>query len=221
MGSSAALAATLSYGISRMQKKSLDIDLINNLAYEIEKLKHINSSGSDVAISVNGGLLWYRKEADYFRLFKKIEAKQKLPHFFILNSGCPIETTGDMVTYVRKKYEANKHMVSEILDQIEEVTKSMLAYLVERKNVDFFGLINKNERLLEKLGVVSPSTKVLIRKIEKLGGVAKISGAGGLKGGSGNVLVFHKNQFVIKAFAKKEQITFIKVKIGGEGVKYE
>ena len=45
--------------------------------------------------------------------------------------------------------------------------------------------------MLEQLNVVSENTIHLVREIEKIGGHAKISGAGGRINGSGILLVWH------------------------------
>jgi mevalonate kinase/hydroxymethylglutaryl-CoA synthase len=87
--------------------------------------------------------------------------------------------------------------------------------------VDFRELIRTNEKLLEELGVVSPPTKLLVRRIEKIGGAAKISGAGGVKRGSGIVLAYHEEPESLLAFAKRGSLGISKIKLGEAGLKYE
>jgi len=81
--------------------------------------------------------------------------------------------------------------------------------------------IKENEVLLEKLGVVSNSTIKLIRKIEKTGGAAKISGAGGKKDKSGILLIYHKDINKLKNFARKEKLELIEIQLGERGVRIE
>lgn len=78
--------------------------------------------------------------------------------------------------------------------------------------------IREGERNLEKLGVVSDSTKNLIRDLEKLGAVAKISGAGGRKDKSGLILVYSKNKKIILDFCQKLKLEVIDFKIAEKGL---
>ena len=81
--------------------------------------------------------------------------------------------------------------------------------------------IKQNQRLLEQIGVVSKSTMKLIRQIESQKGVAKISGAGGIKTGSGIVIGYHQNPEIINQIAKEFGYNTFQVKLGGEGVRIE
>ncbi len=90
----------------------------------------------------------------------------------LINSGKPKESTGEMVRLVAKgNYKQEFKMMGE---------------LVNRWRPE---LIQENERLLEKIGVVGEKAKKIIRQIEAGGGQAKICGAGGVKAGSGVILV--------------------------------
>ena len=89
------------FSIDRLTKKK-----INKIAYEIEKKQHGNPSGGDNTISTYGGFLWYRKEAEFLKLFKPLDFNfEKLPQFVLTNTGRSLETTGGMVARVRKLYE--------------------------------------------------------------------------------------------------------------------
>lgn len=213
MGSSAALAVAFAAGFKRLAKNDFDLEAINNLAYRIEKVRHGNPSGGDNTISTYGGFLWYRKESENLRTFSPIKIKRKLPRLYILDSGKPVESTGEMVAGVKEDTVTFVAM--------EKVTRGILRYLTGKENVNFGELMTENERLLEQLGVVSPQTRELIKKIEKLGGYAKISGAGGAKAGSGILLVLHKDSQVIKRLAKSIKCAIIPVRLGKEGVKVE
>ena len=103
---------------------------------------------------------------------------------------------------------------------MEQVTRNFLRFF-SGEELDFGSLITRNERLLEQLGVVSSKTKILIQKIEKEGGFAKISGAGGIKENSGIILAYHQDPNVLLKLAKEEKLDMFKVKLGERGVKSE
>jgi len=214
MGSSAALAVASSSLKFLTKNSKLDLEKINDLAYEMEKKQHGNPSGVDNTISTYGGFLWYRKESETFKLFKNIEFKNNFPDIFIINTGRPQETTGEMVSFVNFKYKKNRKKIESIFKSIEALTRLFLDAPLPK-------LIRENEILLEKLGVVSEKTKSLVRNIEKLGGSAKICGAGGVKTNSGVLLVFNKDKEKLFDFANKNNLDLFAVKLGERGVKIE
>lgn len=217
LGSSAAYAVAT----SALRVKNWNLEDINREAYKMEKKQHGNPSGADNTASVYGGLLWYRKEAEGLKTFSPIKAKAKLPKLFLINTGKPKESTKDMVLKVAALKKRNPKEVVCILSAIESVTRKFLQYFLAEAKYDISDLFKQNQRLLEKLGVVSPSTIKLVRKIEKMGGAVKISGAGGGKDKSGIIIVYHHNPEKFIRFAKFNKLEIIQVKLGEEGVKIE
>jgi mevalonate kinase len=220
MGSSAALSVALSALFYKKYKKNWDLNLINNMAYQIEKIQHGNPSGGDNTVSCFGGPLLYRKKSERKMLFTHLKPTKKLPKIIIIQSGKPKETTKEMVARVRDFYLNHKLKVENIFNNLELVTNGFINFL-DNGSSDLSMLIDENERLLEELGVVSANTKQLIGKIKKIGGAAKVSGAGGNKDGSGILIVYHKEPKKLIAFAKSNRLDTISVKLGEEGVRIE
>ena len=217
MGSSAAYAVAT----SAIKLGGMNLEKINELAYKMEKKRHGAPSGVDNTICTYGGFLWYRKESENLKTFKTITPKRKIQGIYLLNTGKPVETTKEMVEYVADRYLTRKSYFDAVLRNMETVTRKFLDFLLGSGNLDFGALIAENELLLERLGVVSESTKKTIHGIEKIGGAAKISGAGGWKDKSGIVMIYHKNSEKLLAFAKKNSFDLFSVKMGEEGVRIE
>jgi len=220
MGSSAALAVAMAGSLSRYWKKPWNKNLINQIAYEIEKKQHGNPSGGDNSIVCFGGFLRFQKENGCFKL-KPLKFDFKLPEFVLLDSGRAKETTGEMVAGVRGKYQQQKTKMTRVLKTVGSLTEKMIACFQQRRFRRLPELIKENELRLEEMGVVGEKARSLIRKIEKLGGAAKICGAGGLKEGSGVVLGYHPDQKLIINFAKKQKIPYFLVKLGVQGARDE
>lgn len=221
MGSSAAYAVCFSATQLLLQGKKWDLDEVNKRAYEIEKKHHGNPSGVDNTISTYGGFLWYRKEAENLKLFSRLTPKIPLPRLYIIDSGKPSEPTSEMITFVKDRLTKRKDYIKSIFKDIERTTRSFLNYLLDEESTRLEELIDENEQLLEALGVVSESTKDLILKIKRLGGHAKISGAGGRKTASGIILVYHTNDKKIMQLADKHKLNLSSVSLGEEGVRIE
>lgn len=221
MGSSAAFAVASSALNIKLKGKKWDLEEINKEAYKMEKRQHGNPSGGDNTISTYGGFLWYRKESEQLKIFSPIRVKIRLPKFYIINTGKPYESTKDMILIAAELKERKPRRFENIINKIGIVTKSFLKYFTNEEKMVFSELIKENERLLEDLGVVSKSTAWLIRKIEKIGGAAKISGAGGRKLYSGILLVCHPDEEKLLNFAKDEHLNIFPIRLGEEGVKNE
>lgn len=221
MGSSAAYAVATSAANVLLRNKKLDLEIINNAAYQVEKKRHGNPSGVDNTVSTYGGFLWYRKESENLKLFSPVKVKRALPKVYLIDTGRPVETTKEMVAWAAKLYKKNPLGTEIVFRKIEIVSKNFLKYFQGEDISNFGNLIKENEALLERLGVVSSSTIKLIRKIEKIGGAAKISGAGGKGDKSGILLVYHKNIDKLKNFAKRERLELIEIQLGEEGVRIE
>jgi len=220
MGSSAALAVALSGAAFQLGGHTWNLEEVNQSAYEIEKKQHGKPSGGDNTISTYGGFLWFRKEAEGVKLFHHLKPKRLLK-ILLIDTGKPKENTGQMISLVKDFLSKCPRKAKDTFQNIEEVTRCFLKFLIAEKNYSLRDLFKKNERLLETLGVVSDRTKNIIRKIEKLGGGAKISGAGGQKAGSGIILAYHSQLSAIRQFAQKEDLPIFEVKLGEEGVRVE
>lgn len=220
LGSSAALSVSLTAGIWRFfnPEEKLDKTLINQIAFRIEKYQHGNPSGGDNAVCTYGGWLTFQKKNEN-REFKSLDLDQSPPEFLLVDTGRPVETTGQMVAAVRQKYQISKTKYQKIFKKIGQVTEEIIKCFKKRKLKEFKSLIIRNQRLLEELGVVGKKAKVIIQLIEIWGGAAKVCGAGGVKRGSGFALAYSDNLNLLAEKLRDKKIEFIKVKLGGVGVK--
>ncbi len=222
MGSSAAISviqAATKYVLSgKTVLNNIILSKINQQACENEKIYHLNSSGVDPTICTYGGIIWFKKTKNGHKIFKRLSIK-RLPKFVLVNTGRPAETTGQMVGRVGEKLKKEKNKVNRIFDVIEDQTKLFLCALEKKDSNLISNTIQNCESCLEDLGVVSEKAKDIVREIEEIGGVAKISGAGGMSCGSGMLLCFHKNPQKILKLAKKLKLEAFIVKLGNKGVK--
>lgn len=223
LGSSAALSvAAVAAFLEFYSGKKFKKEEINNLAYEAEKKFHQNPSGVDNTVSCFGGLIFYRKEFEFlknisllnFKIPKTIEE-----NLFLIDSGKPLESTREMVEWVKEKYNKEENLVEELLSRIERTTKKMTVSLIKEDSHLFSQMMMENEIYLEILGVVSKKTKKLLERLQSFG-VGKITGAGGRKDGSGFILFFSSNKKGLIDFLKKSKIDFFCFKQNFEGIKF-
>lgn len=235
MGSSASSSSAYLASLLTFLKFDWDLNLINELAYECDKVFNGNPSGGDNTTVVNGGFIWYRKEADYLKTFSKLpfNLHKNISNFVLINSGKPHETTAEMVAKVRTKLynprsKSNSGLsihfqprVVKLFDHQEQLVKDLSLALKEGNADLLIKVIKLGEKNLEKLGVVGNKAKSIIRKVEKIGGAAKIMGGGGVSDGSGMLLTYHKDFKKLDELVKKEDWKTMKIKLGGEGLRKE
>ena len=222
LGSSAALSAAMIGALMKFVKNIWNPNRINELVYEVEKIAHGNPSGADNTTVVFGGLVWFRREFDFLKSIWSLPiSAYKIPHFVLIDTGRPMESTKEMVSLAAKQYDENRRSMENIFNDQEKETKKLLLSLRTGNMDELVSAIRSGERNLEKIGVVGDLAKKIIRDIEDMGGAAKICGAGGKKKGSGVLLCYHEDLSKIKKVAEKSKVSVSPVKLGGEGIRIE
>ncbi len=224
LGSSAAVSAAYIAALLIFLKINWDLDLVNNLAYETEKVFHGNPSGGDNSTVVFGGLVWFRKESADLRIIQPLQftiSSKLAKNFILINTGKPQETTKEMVGIVNSKFKIQSSKFKKLFDDQEKLVRELLPALHGFNEKELIRIIQQGEKNLETMGVCSNYVKGIIRKIEKAGGAAKICGAGGKTKSSGILLCYHKNKKVAEKVARSYNLPCFSTQLGVEGIKIE
>ncbi len=185
MGSSAAvIAATLV-----LYEHLLNIPNSDNERFQqvrtCERLQHGKGSAVDAAAVVFGGI--NRIEGDQLSQ-PKIAADHSLltgENWYWVLHGTPISSTGECVAKVRERAGHDQPL----WDAFSACTEQLSADLQASRNPHH--ALRENQRLLETIGVVTGAAKRLVRAIESVGGAAKISGAGAVRGEASGIILVH------------------------------
>lgn len=222
LGSSGALSVASSAALMEFfTGRQFTPEEINNCAYQVEKIFHKNASGVDPTTSCFGGLIFYRKEFEFLKTFSSLHIKipkQISENLLLIDSGKPAESTLEMVQRVGDLYNKKVSFTEKVLLQIEKITKRMVISLIKEDREFFKQTIIDNEKLLEKIGVVSESTKKLLKTLQPFG-VGKITGGGGRKTGSGFILFYTDRKSDMESYLKKKKINHLLFTPSFEGVK--
>lgn len=224
LGSSAALSVAASAALLEFYTgKQFDKSEINTVAYEIEKYFHGKPSGGDNSTSCFGGLVYFRKELEFLKNISALNIR--IPKniddtLYIVDSGKPKETTKDMIEQVGKLFNKYPEKIEAVFNKIEKITKRMVLAIVQENVQMFKHSIIDNQRLLESLEVISKKTKTLLNNLSSYG-AGKVTGAGGYKKGSGNLLFFADKPKELEFYLKKNKINYLKFKQDFEGVRKE
>ncbi|MDD5147675.1 MAG: mevalonate kinase [Candidatus Daviesbacteria bacterium] len=219
LGSSAAVSAAYIAALISHLGHKWDLNLINKLTFEAEKVFHGNPSGGDNSTVVFGGLIWYQKGKGVQPLTPlTFSIPPKLAqNFMLINTGKPKETTKQMVEMVAAKSEKFK----KIFDNQEKLVRELLSTIQNANENQLIQIIRAGEKNLEAIGVVSPYVASVIRKIENAGGAAKICGAGGKTKATGILVCYHLKPSAIENIAKSHNLDYFKTTLGVQGLKTE
>lgn len=216
MGSSAACAVALSALVRVKAGLSFSKKAINRMAYAMEKHAHSTPSGVDNTVSCYGGMIKFQKIHEAMKMLKN--KVPQISDFWIIHTGSPKETTKELLTLVHEKRNLHKDLFEKYFCRISEIVEYFLHLQQNFSSDELIPLIQENEKILERIGVVSPYTINLISEIDKLGGAAKISGAGGCSLASGIVLVYHPDTEKICQFMKQKMYSFVPLRPTNDGV---
>lgn len=178
MGSSAATIVSFVKAILHFFHIDRGIEWIEKLILDVERFQHGRASGIDSFVSLHGGCVCFQKgkKARYL----------EMPHhpMWVILTGRPESTTGECVATVSEKWEK-----SALWQDFEEVVALFEQGLKEKESKTLITALRENHRLLATLGVVPEKVQSFIAAVEKLGGAAKISGAGSIRGDKGGILI--------------------------------
>ena len=212
LGSSAALAyAVIQALVKKIDAKVTKRELVG-LVQRAESFVHGKSSGIDPLAVVYKKIVYYQPQkqdgAKQALLSLSKPIKRVLNHFYVINSGQAVESTKQMVKLVQSKLN-KKPSLKEILDKMGALTKKIKKEIKSGKVP--LDLIKQNHQLLSKIGVVGQTADGVIHQIQDLGGAAKISGAGGLKQGSGMILACHPKPSILTRYLNQNNYNYFKL----------
>lgn len=169
MGSSAALAVALVRARAHARGQTLDAAECYGAAMPIERAFHGNPSGVDVAVSAQGGCLWFQLGEPPIR--ERLEPGSW--GLVVLDS----ERTGNTAELVQR-VGAQRPGIDSVLERIGALTTEAREALSDAPTLG--ALMNENHAHLRSIGVSTPELDDLVALARGAGAHgAKLSGAGG------------------------------------------
>ena len=198
-----------------------ELAAIEAAALEVERRQHGFPSGIDSGTVLRGGVLLVSRVGDELR-FDDLPRPEWLPGAVeILDSGTPSQTTGAVVTAVRRRYEEGPERTTAVFDRIAAAVESFRAALEDGGPGDAASAVADGHRALVELGVVPPAVARRIASVEAAGGAAKISGAGALEGEPAGALICMlggRSAGTIEGISDLEPVN---AAIGADGLRFE
>lgn len=177
LGSSAATILSTLRAVGHYFRVEFKPEWTMEYSLAAEKMQHGFPSGVDSYISLNGGCALFRGgEAQAVRMPRS--------SLCLVYTGTPESTTGECVERVRQQHAADT-----IWNDFEAVTQAMEQALTAEDREQLCETIDANDRLLRKIGVAPLRVQQFIDELKTVGGVAKICGAGAVRGDRAGALL--------------------------------
>lgn len=185
MGSSAAVVAATSVLFENLLgRERSEQDRFESVRF-CERLQHGRGSAIDASAVVFGGFVRVQEgEVTSLELGPEHPLVASDAWYWV-HTGTPDSKTGECVAAVRANYSTNEAL----WDEFGECTAAFEAVLNE--GGDPQDVIKHNHQLLCQIGVVPKPAKAFIEGVDAIGGAAKVSGAGAVRGDNGGVVLVH------------------------------
>lgn len=168
LGSSAAIVVSVLHSLFIQHRRQINETELLALAKAVESRQHGSSSGLDPSVILLGGLLNYQQSQPLISL----EAKPF--HGWLVDTGAPEASTGQVVSYVRDQF-GNSHPIWKDFALLAE---KMIDAWDKQDGITLKRLVNENQLLLEEIGIVPEKVKRFIKAAQQNGVAAKVCGAG-------------------------------------------
>ncbi|MBQ0756387.1 MAG: mevalonate kinase [Amphritea sp.] len=208
MGSSAALgAAVTSLGQNLFSKPFNTAELFQRVRY-CERLCHGRGGLIDAATVSYGGLVQVTNgQVEPLSL-------QLGAGWYYIHSGTPEAGTGDCVDFVRSRFGQ-----SSIWQDFSAITRQLTDAIV--KGDDPREPLRENHRLLTQIGVVPKPVQQFITAVEQLGGAAKVSGAGSVKGVGAGALIAYSPEIDLAELCEQNGYSIMAIEEDSGGARLE
>lgn len=177
MGSSAASVISTLYALTHFFGIDIEPQRYLSMGLAAENLQHGRSSGLDLNLALKGGYIRYQNG--------RRQASNDIPELdlYIVNTGAPSCSTGECVMQVSDQFKTG------IGREFEAVTNHLDKAFCTENIDDICAGIRENHLLLQRIGVVPERVSALIESLERVGGAAKICGAGAIRGDQAGVVL--------------------------------
>ncbi|HEX6288672.1 MAG TPA: mevalonate kinase [Herpetosiphonaceae bacterium] len=183
MGSGAALGAALVKALAAHLGARLDPGTLSRLVYESERFYHGTPSGIDNTVVSYEQAIWFVRG-------QQGAGQAALPTIEPIRIGAPFALViGDTGVYapthitvggVRERWQGAPERYNALFGEIGQVVTAIRGKLADGDLVALGGALNRNQELLQALGVSVPALETLIDAALAAGALgAKLSGGGG------------------------------------------
>lgn len=178
-----------------------------------ERLQHGRGSAIDASAVVFGGLNKVQGDQVQSLDVGPDHALVASSGWYWVHTGTPVSKTGECVSAVRAAHQNDNSLWDAFATCAEALEVTLEA------GGDPTDAIRRNHQLLCHIGVVPEPARKFVADIETIGGAAKISGAGAVRGDYGGIVLVHHNdrEAVRKLAVDHPEYRFERLRIAQDG----
>lgn len=185
LGSSSAVIYSIASSLNNHYKWNLNKQDLINYSKKIEHFQHGNSSGFDLSIIAFKKPIFFQSNPSTNPPICEI-LDITIPKISIVFSGRSKNSTLECANHVK-----SLNLKEDFWKEYSIVTLEMKKSLMKFSSQSFINAIKKQHRLMMMLEVVPKLVSGFIKECEKIGGAAKISGAGAISDdNAGAIMVY-------------------------------
>jgi mevalonate kinase len=174
LGSSAATTVAIIAAVSQASGTRLEKKEIFKIAFGPESYLHGKPSGVDQATCTYGGIIRFSKPDKV----KELRLKT-IPRLVVCDTGIHRSTRG-LVGAVVRRSKVHSKLFHGHVKEVSQISESAARALKEGNDEELGALMNRNQELLEQIGVSHPKLNHFVNIARRNGALgAKLTGAGG------------------------------------------
>ncbi|MEM9438321.1 MAG: GHMP kinase, partial [Pseudomonadota bacterium] len=185
MGSSAAVVAATIVLYEHLLGRSQSVQERFEKVRFCERLQHGKGSAIDASAVVFGGLNRVQGDSVTPLDLSPDHSLSATGGWYWVQLGTPVSKTGECVAKVREDHGSD----AELWKEFEACTERFAEVVAE--DSDPTEVMRQNHRLLQRIGVVPQPAARFADAVEALGGAAKVSGAGAVRGEHAGVMLVY------------------------------
>ena len=181
LGSSAAVLAASLHGLNQITEQNLSNLELFNTGHEIILTIQGRGSGTDLAASLTGGIVFFELAKDGRPAHIQALVDTFLEDLPLTLIYCGYKTTtAEVLKRVAEQWQTEPEQLSRLYNLMGETTKKAYQSLLKEKPVAFFALCEVYQELMDALGVNDATLQTIIEQMRacKSIRVSKISGSG-------------------------------------------
>ncbi|MCS6841563.1 MAG: mevalonate kinase [Roseiflexus sp.] len=177
MGSGAAIATAIVRALAAAFGQNLSAAEVSALVYESEQRYHGTPSGIDNTVIAYEQAIWFQRRSEPPHLIEPLPIAT--PFTLLIGDTGVRSATRLPVGEVRRRWQEDPACYEALFDQVAEIVHQARCALAEGDIAALGPLLDRNQELLEQIGVSSPELERLIAAARRAGAAgAKLSGGG-------------------------------------------
>ncbi|MET1159761.1 MAG: mevalonate kinase [Thermoprotei archaeon] len=174
MGSSASTIVAFTHALLKYYGVEPELELVNRIAYDAEKIVHGKPSGIDNTVATYGGVLYYKQG-----YMERLDIKWPSDLYLVVIDTGIKRSTGKVVSDVLQLYKKYSQILSLVYDAAEKLVEIARIKLLNGDFLSLGELASINHGLLSAIGVSIAEVEEAVHLLRKLGALgSKVSGAG-------------------------------------------